>query len=80
VKIYLVIIQDRHVDIDIRLFRTLDEAVDFARNEVEERYWHHESVEWDRWDKIDRDSDYHWSVGYSSESDRVSVISRDLPS
>ena len=79
-KVYLVIANDRHVDLDVLPFTSLDAAFVAAEREMLDIVAHHDSIEWGAKkteETVGKDGEY-WYIGYEPESDYVRVIGRDV--
>lgn len=79
-RIYLVIVNDRHLDLEVLPFTSLEPAFAAAEKEMLNLAAHHDSIEWG--DKkteetVGEDGEY-WYIGYEPESDYVRVIGRDV--
>ncbi len=77
-KVYIAIIEDRHCDVDVRVFTKKETAVMFAFETAEEYCRHEEDFEEDELtgDMI-RDR-WVYSVTYSCEGDSVRVVEREV--
>jgi hypothetical protein len=77
VKVYLVLVEDRHTGIDVTPFATLEAALDHAKSEVLSFFDDEDEIEWPDDPSEERVS---WWVSCSPESDYVSLISREMHS
>lgn len=79
-KVYLVIVNDRHLDLDVLPFAALEPALEFAEEEMLNIVAHPDSIMWGvqyTEDTVDGDGEY-WYVGYEPERDYVRVIGREV--
>jgi hypothetical protein len=74
--VYLVVVEDRHFDVDVLPFSTLDAALAAAEHEVDRLCRHPENIE--RLGPNTADEDWYLQIVYSCEGDSVSVISREV--
>lgn len=72
-KIYVVIVQDRHSDIEIKLFANKEQAIDKARQLAHEYCSHKEDYEEDL-----ECRGWVFFVRYSCEGDNIRVIEKTL--
>lgn len=75
--IYLVIVNDRHADIEVTPFTMKDTAIAFAEEQAEANALDHD--DWDRelTDGMIADG-WVWYCNYSCEGDDVAVVRREL--
>lgn len=71
-EIYVVLINDRHVDLDVRLFTNKEAADAYAEAELDSFARHPDHIE--RYG--DRDDD--WSATWNEEGDYVRVTRREV--
>jgi hypothetical protein len=70
--IYVVLVNDRHVDPDVQLFTDKAAANEFAEAELADLARHPESIE------LYGDSDGDWSATWNEEGDYIRVFRRTL--
>lgn len=77
--IYLVIIEDRHIDVEVLPFTSLEAAIETAKTEVRALARHEEDIEWgEPMSEAAIADGWCWRVAYSCEGDSVRVIRREL--
>jgi hypothetical protein len=77
--VWIVLIEDRHADVEPLPFSTEEGAVQAARSAVEENARHPESIDWDaELNPAMRATGWVLYVPYSSEGDCVRVIKRTV--
>lgn len=71
-KIYVVLVEDRHTDVDVEVFTDRSAAIAFAKQEALDNARHPEGIE-------EEDIEgYIYYCRYSAESDCVSVVEKEL--
>ncbi len=71
-QVFVAIIEDRHTDVDIELFPTAEEAIEYAKECVQGNARHPENIE----EETIQGCLYY--CRYSSEGDCVSVVEKEL--
>lgn len=79
VTVFVVITQDRHVDIDVTLFTTADAAISYARKEVRDNLRYSDDLDEDLTDNM-RAAGWLYYGCYSCEGDCVRVVEREIKS
>lgn len=77
--IYIVLLEDRHIDVDAYPFLDRQQAIEYAQVLVHANARHPENIDWGG--PLDQDmiaDGWVYYVEYSSESDCVRVIQRTL--
>lgn len=78
-KVFLVVVNDRHCDLDVLAFTSLEAACDAATETVLRLARHEERIDWEfAMNPAMIADDWCWFVPYSCESDFVQVLRRDL--
>lgn len=77
-KIYIVIIEDRHVDVEVEPFSTAELAIEYAKEARGANCRHPEDIEEGEITQDMRDEGWLYHSTYSSEGDSVRVVERTL--
>lgn len=79
--VYLVVVNDRHCDLEVQAYVTIDSALDAAEKTVLQMARHEKNIEWDyKLNQWQINDGVCWLVPYSCENDYVQVLSRELNS
>lgn len=77
--IYVVVIDDRHVDLDVELYADFETAITAAENAMREIVAHPEHIDWpEPVTEAALIAGGEWRAQYQAERDNVRVIAREL--
>lgn len=76
--IYIVIVEDRHTDVDVVPFTDISPALVCAESAMLSIVAHPENIEWGGLTDQMRDDGWVWLATYGEESDCVRVVRRTL--
>ena len=77
--VWIVLVEDRHTDVEPLPFSSEERAIDVAREQVEANARHPESIEWDaQMTTAARADGWVFYIPYSTEGDCVRVVKRTL--
>jgi hypothetical protein len=77
-EIWIVLVEDRHADVEAFPFSTEERAIAYAREQVQENARHPESISEEELTPAMREDGWVFFMTYSTEGDCVRVVKRSV--
>ncbi len=77
-KVYVVVVNDRHADPEIKLFKDEQKALGYAEQAVQDTARHPEDIERDELNDFMKRDGWIYYVRYSCEGDYIVVYEREV--